>query len=190
MNPSAIVILAHGFEDIEAITPIDILRRAGVEVTVASREDDLRVESKHGLPVCADKPLVDAFGRDYDAVILPGGPGHARLREDERIIIEVQRQFDAGRWVAAICAAPLVLHEAGILSGIRYTAHFTAAEELTGIDEAAEVVIDQNVITSRGAGTAVAFGLAITEKLTDRATAQKVAESIHYFPELPDFAGS
>lgn len=166
-----------GFEELEAVAPIDILRRAGVDVTVAGLDDPVPT-GRNGIRIATDAPLADVAARVFDAVVLPGGPGVARLRASPEVLGLVQRQAAAGRWVAAICAAPLVLHDAGVLAGRRFTCHPSAARELAGADAASAVVEDGNIVTSRGAGTAVLFGLALAARLTTSERAAEVAASI------------
>src|SRR5512139_440095 len=113
----AIVPLAEGFEEIEAVTIIDVLRRAGVKVTVAG-VTGVDVTGAHGIPMRADKRLADAAKDTYDAVVLPGGmPGATHLRDDAGVQALVRAQHEAGRKVAAICAAPIALSKAGVLRG-------------------------------------------------------------------------
>lgn len=179
MKPTALMILAPGFEELEAIAPLDLLRRGGVDVTVASLGADRLVAGKHDVPVQAEATLAEVASKTYDAIVLPGGPGHRALRESREVLDLIRAQDAAGGWLAAICAAPTVLFEAGLLEGHAYTAHYTVAEELTHIREAEPVVVDGNLITSRGAGTGVAFGLALVAALVSDEAAQEVARSIH-----------
>lgn len=176
--PSVLVILAEGFEEIEAITPIDVLRRAGAEVTVASLTATLPVKGRNGLAVHADCPLVDVISHGFDVILLPGGPGVKHLRANPLVIPRVQRQHNTGGWVAAICAAPTVLLDAGLLEGRRYTAHFSVEKELPRLLANERVVVDGSLITSRGAGTAMEFGLTLVEKLFSADKAREVAASI------------
>lgn len=179
MSEKALVILADGFEEVEAITPIDLLRRAGVEVTTAALGEAREVTGKHGITVTADSRLADLDGNAFDMLVLPGGPGHQALRASPEVLDLVRGYDGAGKWLGAICAAPTVLHEAGVLARRRYTAHFTVANELTEIVEHEAVVQDGKVVTSRGAGTAVAFGLALVAALVGEEKAREVATSIH-----------
>lgn len=177
MNPKILVPLADGFEEIEAVCPIDILRRAGAEVCVAAVGDTLTATGKTGIVVQADALLADKKNEAFDALVLPGGPAAQRLREDPAIL-DLVRSFSGRRkWIGAICAAPTILNRAGVLAGKRYTAHFSAEDELKEIREE-PVVRDGHIITSRGAGTAVAFGLALVEALFPAGTAGEVADSI------------
>ena len=175
----ALVILHPGFEEIEAVSPIDLLSRASVEVVSASTTDGRAVLGRSGITLMADTLLADAALEAFDAVILPGGPGIGDLRKNRLLCDLLQRQHAAGQWLACICAAPLLLLDAGLLDGgTRYTCHPSVEEELPGRAEAAAVALDGTILTSRGAGTAVEFSLALIEKLRDRKTAEAVAESI------------
>jgi protein deglycase len=176
--PTVLAILPEGFEEIEAVTPIDLLRRAGVEVTIASLSDNFHVTGRCGIILHADVTLSAAKGKTFDLVFLPGGPGVINLRTDPRVIECVRAQAEAGRWVTAICAAPTVLNTAGLLEGKRYTAHFSVAKELPAILADERVVTDGKIITSRGAGTALDFGLTLVEKLCGPDKAAEVAKSI------------
>jgi protein deglycase len=162
---TVLVILAPGFEEIEAITPIDLLRRAGAEVTVATIAEGIHVTGRDGITIHADTPLAPVEAQDFDCVFLPGGPGVQHLRADPRVGKIVRRHHEAGRWVVAICAAPTVLHDLGILAGRRFTAHPSVQAELPNLIPTERVVVDGNIITSRGAGTALDFGLMLIEKV-------------------------
>ena len=179
--PTVLAILAEGFEEIEATAPIDLLRRAGAEVIVAALGEGIHVTGRSGLTLHADTTLAAleaGASRDYDCLLLPGGPGVKHLRADPRIRALVLRQHAAGRWLAAICAAPAVLYDAGLLTGRRYTAHFSVAAELPDILAGERVVTDGSLVTSRGAGTSLEFGLAVIEKLFSPEKAGEIAHSI------------
>lgn len=173
--------LAEGFEEIEAVTVVDLLRRAGIEVHTASigaRE----VTGSHGITVRADAALdaVDAAG--YDMIVLPGGmPGADHLKQDARVVA-LLRQFAAtGRYTAAICAAPGVLAHAGLLDGREATSYpgFLTPESAPGLRlSEAPVVVDGKVATSRGPGTAMAFGLALIELLEGADARRQVQERL------------
>jgi 4-methyl-5(b-hydroxyethyl)-thiazole monophosphate biosynthesis len=169
--PKVLLILADGFEEMEAVAPIDILRRAKAEVTVAALGAGIHVTGRNGIVVHADTTLdavLSGDPRDYDCLLLPGGPGVAL----------VLRQNAAGRLLAAICAAPLVLADAGVLDGRRFTAHFSTAAELPRYLPGERTVEDGNILTSRGAGTAADFGLLLVERLFGRDLAREIAASI------------
>lgn len=176
--PTVLTLLAEGFEEIEAVAPIDLLRRAGAEVVIAALAPGIHVTGRSGMTMHADTSLAAVELNSYDCVFLPGGPGTKHLRADPRVRAIVQRQHAAGRWLAAICAAPTVLHDAGLLAGRRYTAHFSVAAELPELLPAERVVVDGNLLTSRGAGTAVEFGLSMIEKLFSAAKSREIAASI------------
>ena len=176
--PTVLALLADGFEEIEAITPVDLLRRAGVEVTVASLAEHRHVTGRSGITVHADTALSAIGDRVYDLLLLPGGPGVKNLRADPRVQAVVERHAAAGAQLAAICAAPTVLNAAGLLEGRRYTAHFSVAGELPEIIADRRVVVDGDLVTSRGAGTAVDFGLMLVERLVSPDKAGEVARSI------------
>jgi len=200
-----LAILTDGFEEIEAVAPIDLLRRAGVEVTLAALmprdgvetgAESFVVTGRCGLRLQAECTLADALANGenyYDCVLLPGGPGVKTLRANEGVLDAVRRLHASGRLIAAICAAPLVLRDAGILDGRRYTAHGSVADELPEILANDAVVVDEDganaasstggpIVTSRGAGTALEFGLVLVERLAGRACAEKIAGEIHMTP--------
>ena len=176
--PTVLVLLAEGFEEIEAFTPVDLLRRAGAAVTLASLAEQPHVTGRCGITMHADAALSAIGGRLFDLLFLPGGPGVKNLRADPRVDAIVRSHAAAGKWLAAICAAPTVLHAAGLLGGRRYTAHFSVAGELPDILADQRVVVDGNILTSRGAGTALDFGLLLVEKLTSAEKARDIARSI------------
>ena len=176
--PSVLVPLPEGFEEIEATTPVDLLRRAGAEVILAAVGDSLQITGRCGLTLRADTTLAQVADRTFDCLLLPGGPGVRLLRADARVRALVQAQYAAGRWLAAICAAPTVLLDAGVLPGPRHTAHFSVAGELPHLLAEERVVIDGRLVTSRGAGTALDFGLALVAQLFSAEKATEVARSI------------
>jgi protein deglycase len=176
--PRVLAILAEGFEEIEAVTPIDLLRRAGAEVTVAALAEGIHITGRSGLTLHADTSLATVMNQDFDCVFLPGGPGVKHLRADPRILTLVRRQHEAGRWLAAICAAPTVLHDAGLLAGRRYTAHFSVATELPAIRSGDRVVVDGRIVTSRGAGTALDFGLELVQVLFSAEKSAEIGRSV------------
>jgi 4-methyl-5(b-hydroxyethyl)-thiazole monophosphate biosynthesis len=157
MPKRVLVPLAAGFEEIEAITVIDILRRAGVEVVVAGLLPGL-VAGRSGIPVKPDVALDDVLkGPAFDMIALPGGmPASLALRDDPRIAAALIRTHEEGGYVAAICAAPIALERAGLLAGRKATCHPGMAEELSGPSHNADrVVISGRVVTSRAPGTAM-----------------------------------
>jgi 4-methyl-5(b-hydroxyethyl)-thiazole monophosphate biosynthesis len=176
--PSVLVLLADGFEELEAFAPIDLLRRGDIEVTAASLNENRHATGRSGITAHADAALSAMQGRLFDLVFLPGGAGVKHLRADPRVREIVLRHHSAGRWLAAICAAPLVLHDCGLLDGRRYTAHFSVADELPALLTDERVVTDGNIITSRGAGTAVEFGLHLVALLMSPAKSAEISKAI------------
>lgn len=176
MKHSVLCLLGDGFEEIEFVTPVDLLRRVGITVTVAALED-LTATGRCGIRVIADTLLADVDASTFDLLLLPGGPGVAAMRTDGRPA-KLAREFaDAGKPVAAICAAPLILMDAGLLAGRRFTAYHSVRPELGGgLDE--RVVVDGPIITSRGAGTAMDFAMAIITSLVGADAAATVAAEI------------
>ncbi|MFO7582103.1 DJ-1 family glyoxalase III [Guyparkeria sp.] len=172
MASKALILLAPGFEDLEAITTVDILRRADIDLTVASLHEDYATGAR-GTTVVTDTNLT-LLGTEstFDAIVLPGGqPGSNNLAADKRVIARLQEQSREGRLIAAICAAPKVLAAANLLKGRRIT-HFPgalSAEEAAGAEVLDEpVVVDGNVVTGRGPGVALDFALAVVEQLAGR----------------------
>jgi protein deglycase len=163
-----LVPLAEGCEELEAVTIIDLLRRAGIEVVAAGLADGA-VRCSRGTMLLPDATLDDVLGESFDLIALPGGgPGADRLDGDPRIRTLLRRMADEGRYTTAICAAPKVLAHAGLLEGRRATG-YPGVLEATGVSglriEAAPVVRDGRVITSRGPGTAMDFALTLIETL-------------------------
>lgn len=178
MPKRVLCLLAPGFEEIETITPIDLLRRAGAEVVVASVNGDPLVAGRCQVTMRTDAPLGEVMGQDFDLLLIPGGPGVKALRADGRPAQLARAYAAAGKTVAAICAAPTVLGDAGLLAGKRFTAHFSVHAELPQALAGERVVEDGLLITSRGAGTAMDFGLALVRRLFGDAAAAEVARAI------------
>lgn len=176
--PRVLCVLADGFEEIETVAPIDLLRRAGTEVVVASLGSQTRVTGRSGIRLEAEVTLAEVVDDDFDLLLLPGGPGVAALRQDGRPAELARRFAAAGRPVAAICAAPTVLGDAGLLEGRRFTAHFSVHEHLPKALGDERVVVDGEIITSRGAGTALDFALQLVRRLHGDAVAADIGRSI------------
>jgi len=172
-----LVPLAEGFEELEAVTVIDLLRRAGITVDVAGLAPG-PVRGSRGTVLVPDEPLDAVLDRDYAMVVLPGGlPGATHLDADARIHALIKRLAAGGKYTAAICAAPQVLANAGLLDGRRATAFPGVLEPLAvpGIRlDPAAVVRDGTVVTSRGPGTAMDFALELIAVLTDHDTRDRV----------------
>ena len=173
-----LVPLAEGVEEMEAVIVIDTLRRAGFEVVAAGLKAGPLTASR-GVRLIPDTTLDEVRAADFDALVLPGGKGVALLRQDARVLNAVRTLHAAGRWVCAVCAAPLVLQEAGILAGRRVTCFPGVAEELTATRRLADrVVVDGNLITSQGAGTTLEFALEIVRQMGGAALAERVGEAM------------
>ena len=167
--------LAPGFEEIEAVTIIDVLRRAGITVIVAGTEPG-PIRGSHDITIIPDTTVDRVDAAALDMVALPGGmPGTLHLRDSATVRALVDAVAANGRYTAAICAAPMVLSAAGLLAGRRATSHPSVRAEITGAlyDETA-VVEDGKIVTSRGAGTAMAFALRLVRLLVDDASAERL----------------
>jgi len=165
-----LVPLAEGFEEIEAICVIDILRRADIEVVTAGLKEGL-AEGSHKVKVLPDTTLEKIDGHDFDGLVLPGGaPGFVNLGNDQRILAMARDMDRAGKCVAAICAAPSVLIKAGVLQGRRATVSPSGKSQVQACADFREdrVVVDGNLITSRAPGTALEFALKLVEQLAGR----------------------
>lgn len=176
---TAIVVLAPGFEEIEAITIIDLLRRAGINVTTASIAGK-NITGSHDITIKADMLLEDLSKSEFDIVILPGGqPGSENLRNSDRVANLLQRQSDKNQLLAAICAAPTVFEKAGLTTGKRVTSHPSEEGKFSASDYKTDnVVLDGNIITSRAVGTAIEFSLFLIKMLCGENIATEIAAKI------------
>ena len=172
--------LADGFEEIEAVTVVDVLRRGGVEVVTASIHDRLEVCGAHGMKIRADRQFDEAQRDSYDAIVLPGGGGCAEtFRQFEPLHERLRRQRDAHRLLCAICAAPTVLEAAGVLDeNTEVTCYPTCRDDLERPWSPAPVVHDGMVITGQAPGTAVLFALVVLKALAGERVARKVAQGM------------
>jgi len=168
---NALIPLAQGCEEMEAVTVVDLLRRAGIDVTTAGL-DDRPVHASRGMVLVPDTTLDEALQHSYDIIVLPGGlPGADHLRNDARIIDLLREMAGNGKYTAAICAAPRVLAQAGLLDGKRATSFPGALDgaSVPGLEYLEQpVVTDGRVITSRGPGTALDFALELIERLSGK----------------------
>ena len=177
MPPKVLVPVADGSEEIEAVTIIDVLRRAGAQVTVAS-VDALEITASRGVKLVADCLITDCEDENFDLVVLPGGmPGAEHMRDNAVLKRILLRQHDSGGLCGAICAAPAVVLEThGLLKGRRATCHPNFVDQLHDACAApSRVVVDGNCITSRGPGTAMEFALKLVEVLFGRESRDAVA---------------
>lgn len=179
--PNVLVPLAEGFEELEAISVIDILRRAEVDVVVAGLSDG-PVKASRGTNVLPDMSLDDALQQDYDMIVLPGGmPGASNLNDDARVHELLKKMANSGKFTGAICAAPMVLGNAGVLDGKRATSFpgFVDQMDLPTVDyTGVPVERDGKVITSRGAGTALDFALELVDALVGREKRDEVEAAL------------
>ncbi len=172
-----LVPLAEGFEEMEASIIVDVLRRAEFEVVVAGLSG-LDVKGAHALRFNADRVLEGLSAKDFDAVVLPGGmPGAKHLRESPLLLELVREASAAGKVVAAICAAPTALEAAGLLAGKQATSYPGHALPSASYSEE-RVVVDGNLVTSRGPGTAFEFALALVEKMSGKELRQKLQKAM------------
>jgi len=181
---NVIVFLAEGFEEVEALTVVDYLRRVKqITVHMIAIGDSLQVSGSHHIEVKADKKIDDLSKLDsYEAVIIPGGmPGAANLRDDQRVVKIVRKMNEAGKLVAAICAGPIVLEKAKIIDGKNVTSYPGFEKDFpNSIYLADAVVSDGNIITSRGPGKAVDFALEIVKVLAGEKEAETLRKNILY----------
>ena len=176
------VFLANGFEEIEALTPVDLLRRAGKEVRVVGVGGKV-ITGSHGIAVQTDITAAEiVLGNDLEMIVLPGGmPGTLNLEKNEIVQTAIDFCADRGLYIAAICAAPSILGHKGMLNGKNAIAYPGFETQLTGANVTAHSVVqDGNIITAQGAGAAVAFGLKRVEVLVDARKAQAISDGICY----------
>ena len=173
-----LVPMAPGFEELEAVTIIDVLRRAGLQVTTAGL-NDIAVAGAHNIRIECDTVL-SAVEEEWDAIVLPGGlPGSNHLRDDDQLKSLLKANVEAGRKVAAICAAPIALEAAGVLKDRRATSYPGFGEQMSSATYVEDAVcIDGPITTSRGPGTALRFALALVAQLVDEETAQNLSEGM------------
>ena len=173
----ALVFLAKGFEEIETTTIIDVLRRGGIEVQVVSLKDKI-VEGAHYVKIVSDTIIDNIDLSNFDVIIIPGGnPGFINLRNDSRVIKLIKRAHISNKLVAAICAGPAVLSDAGILKNKYCTIYPGMEKELEkghGKVKKELVVVDNNIITSQGPATALLFALKIVEKIIGKEVSESV----------------
>lgn len=176
----AIVFLATGFEETEAVGTIDVLRRGGIDTQIVSITGELTVTGAHGIQVTADALFNEAGYPEHDALVLPGGmPGATNLNAYEPLKKELIKYYEQNKIVAAICAAPIVFGGLGFLKGRKATCYPSFEPALTGATTTGEAVVtDNNVITGKGPGFVFQFGLAIVEALKGKAVADEVAAGL------------
>lgn len=181
MKKTALVPIADGTEEIEAACIIDVLRRAGVEVTVASVMQQQEITASRGLMIKADLSIAECADQTFDLIALPGGmPGAEHLRDCDELTAMLRNQSDSGRIYAAICASPaVVLEHHGLLNGKKATCYPSFLDQLKGAEAADSTVVkDGNCITSQGPGTALKFALTLVSAILGAERARKVAEAM------------
>jgi len=171
---------AEGFEEIEAITPVDVLRRAGCEVITVSVTGKSEVTSRRGITIIADKHFTEVDYSQTDMIVLPGGqPGADNLNKHEGLKKQILKFHEQGKMVAAICAAPLVFGNIGILKGKKATSFPGTENMLTGATYTGNPVeVDGNIITGKGPGLALEFSLTLVEKLVGKEKADEVRKAM------------
>lgn len=177
--PKVVVLFADGFEEVEAMAIVDVLRRAEIGVVIAGLHEG-PVTSARKVRVLPDTVIDTVRSDDFDMIVLPGGqPGADNLNADPRVRSLIRSFYAGGKLTGAICAAPYVLANAGVLEGRHATSFPSYRDRLgTAVYEEKTVVEDGNVLTSRGPGTAIAFGLAIVQKLVGGEKARKIREAM------------
>lgn len=173
----AVLFLAEGFEEVEALTPVDVLRRAGIMVTTVSISNELNVTGAHQITVTADALFNDIEYKSADILVLPGGiPGATNLYNHKDLRTLLQDFARENKLIAAICAAPMILGELGLLKGKIVTCYPGFESHLKGANVTTQsVVTDENIITGKGVGVAMAFSLRLVEILTDEQTAKDLS---------------
>ena len=176
------VFFADGFEEIEALTVVDICRRAGIAVEMVSVKEEKEVTGSHGICVKTDVLFDEVDFESLDMLVLPGGmPGTRNLEKHQGLMAQLDSFYAAGKYVAAICAAPTVMGHRDMLKGREACCYPGMEEELTGAEVVFEpVAISDHVITSRGMGCAIPFGLAITSILCGKEKAEELSKGIVY----------
>ena len=176
------VLLANGFEEIEALAFIDIIRRADIPIAAVSIYDNLTVTGSHNISVVSDMCISDIQNKDIDAIVLPGGmPGTLNLLESEKVKSLINYAFDNNKYLGAICAAPMIFGKMMLLNGKKATCYPGFEKELIGAEVLNDnVVKDGNIITSRGAGTAHNFAHCFISEFKSKEKADEVISSMQY----------
>lgn len=174
------IFLANGFEEIEALTVVDLCRRASLNIDMVSVTENLAVIGSHGIEVKADKLIADVDFDKMDMLVLPGGmPGTTNLEKTEALMDQIKSFNENKRFISAICAAPGVFGRAGILQGKKACVFPGLEGELKGADvQMTETTVDGHILTSRGMGTAIPFGLAIVERFCGKEAADELGKKI------------
>lgn len=180
-DPQAAIVLAEGFEETEAVTVVDVLRRADINITVASLTGDSPVQGSHNLEIGADTALTDLRRERLDLLVLPGGmPGAKNLSRSDNLLELIRAMDEEEKFLGAICAAPLALHAAGVLEGRRATCYPTFRKRLTTTSKTtdARVERDEHIITSQGPATAILFALELVNVLGYSDKAEELGQAM------------
>ncbi len=181
MQKKVLIPVADGTEELEAVAIIDVLRRADIQVIIASTTGDRQVTCSRGVSLIADALISDCLKESYDLVVLPGGiPGAQNLRDSIELTAILKNQYREGKYYGAVCASPVVILEHhGLLEGKNATCHPGFADQMKNSDKSdALVVVDGNCITSRGAGTSIEFALELVEILTGKEKRNSVEDGL------------
>lgn len=176
----AVMLFAEGFEEVEALMTVDILMRGGVDVKLASITEEMEVCGSHGIRIKMDTTIAQVDFEKQDAVLIPGGmPGTLNLGNSPEVTGVLTKMHEKGKIVGAICAAPSVLGQCGILKGKKATCYPGFEDKLTGAEFVnGKAVVDGNIVTSRGLGTSMEFGFALLELLVSKEKAEEVRDQI------------
>lgn len=176
------IFFAEGYEEIEALSVVDICRRCDLTIDMISVTEEMQVEGAHGIKVGMDKTFSQTDFAEYDMIVLPGGGGGTKgLEAHQGLMAQVDAFYEEGKYVAAICAAPSILGHRGILRGRKACCYPGFESHLEGAQvTAGPVEISEHVITSRGMGTSIPFGLAIAEVFCGADKAEEMAKAIIY----------
>lgn len=179
------IFFAQGLEEIEGLTVVDLMRRADIPMTIVAVGDSLEVTGAHGIRITADHLFADMDFSNTDMLVLPGGaPGTCNLNACEPLKALLTDFYDKGKYIGAICAAPMILGHLGFLKGRKATCYPGFEKDLIGaVHVTDEAVVDGHIITSRGLGTAIEFAAALIELLTDAKTAEDIKKSVMYTKE-------
>ncbi|MCH7612040.1 MAG: DJ-1/PfpI family protein [Candidatus Marinimicrobia bacterium] len=179
MSKRVLVPLAEGFEEIEAVTIIDVLRRAGAEVTTVGL-GKRNVTGSHGISIIADSVIEDEVNKGWDMIALPGGvPGAPNLSENAFVLKAIQQTVEKGNIIAAVCAAPIVLEKAGVISGKNVTSHPSSAQKIISADyQGTRVAVDGNIITGQACGSAMEFAFELVAALFGSKKVEEINKSI------------
>jgi 4-methyl-5(b-hydroxyethyl)-thiazole monophosphate biosynthesis len=171
--------LTDGFEEIEALTVVDILRRAQIDIKTVSITGEKSVKGSHDITVEADILIEEADKDDFEMLVLPGGPGHKNLEESASLSKLLEKAISDNKWIAAICAAPSILGKKGYLANKKAVCFPGFEKYLKGAEVLYEnVMLDGKIITSRGAGTAIEFALEAVKALTGEKISESLSKSI------------